>query len=816
MQNPLIPMVAMTGAPQKDEVFTFVKNMKEKCGFTQLMLYPRTGCEVEYLSEEWFALCSYYLESAAANDMKLWLYDEFNWPAGQAGGRVTAHEAYRLKNLLVKNDGKHVQFDVVLTDYPDILNEEAMNLFLSLTHKEYQKRFGRYFGNTIVGMYTDEPSFGYGTGKERLPYYDGLQEDYRNAYGTDLLSDLESCVTGEKTAETVPVYARLYDLCGKRMHRCFSEKIGTWCETNGLMLTGHLMDDETPAGNTLHTGNALLNLSAFGKPGIDEIGTCIAYGTTTLEWLLPLADAFSVQSRHGAMAELFAFGPYDMSHVKEVQMLALTALHGINTWFLAVGHFDMRGNMAKKRYFRNYTDACPDCEAYKELAHRAEQFALLAAKERACPIRILYDRDRIAEAVGTERLSAENRVYMDLCRALHETQTDFRLVYADDREGKLVFLPEEDGSVRELRTGKCFVNAKDAAKAAQDITPELVRATDQNGNVLADVFMRHFADGSYCLIDVANQSADRYVYVGGAKIFLSACGVYDSSQPPLDVLCQAAVSQSRITLPKTNVFRFLLPSGLKEKTFVCEQDMTVVFALREIHTDRFFMTDGNVRAAKRGELVRGTANGKGRLYLDGKLLSAEQADTFLPWAFGKFYHCTAPVYLAAGTHRVRMENVLDDVKFLPLLLAYGDFAVDYEYTALKAQEAPKPGDAVGFFGEASYTATVTVPCVSQGFALYFGTRCALYKRLFIDGERMGDGGLGNLGLWRIPEKYHGKTVDVTICYVSTLAPLFGDTAMYVRDNTVDAGFWADIARPYRTFALGADMKFYTAKQEDDR
>ena len=602
--------------------------------------------------------------------MKLWLYDEFNWPAGQAGGRVTAHEAYRLKNLLVKNDGKHVQFDVVLTDYPDILNEEAMNLFLSLTHKEYQKRFGRYFGNTIVGMYTDEPSFGYGTGKERLPYYDGLQEDYRNAYGTDLFSDLESCVTGEKTA-----------------------------------------------GNTLHTGNALLNLSAFGKPGIDEIGTCIAYGTTTLEWLLPLADAFSVQSRHGAMAELFAFGPYDMSHVKEVHMLALTALHGINTWFLAVGHFDMRGNMAKKRYFRNYTDACPDCEAYKELAHRAEQFTLLAAKERACPIRILYDRDRIAEAVGTERLSAENRVYMDLCRALHETQTDFRLVYADDREGKLVFLPEEDGSVRELRTGKCFADAKDAAKAAQDITPELVRATDQNGNVLADVFMRHFADGSYCLIDVANQSADRYVYVGDAKIFLPACGVYDSSQPPLDVLCQAAVSQSRITLPKTNVFRFLLPSGLKEKTFVCEQAMTVVFALREIHTDRFFTTDGNVRAAKRGELVRGTADGKGRLYLDGKLLSAEQADTFLPWAFGKFYHCTVPVYLAAGTHRVRMENVLDDVKFLPLLLAYGDLAVDYEHTALKAQETPKPGDAVGFFGEASYTATVTVPCVSQGFAL---------------------------------------------------------------------------------------------------
>lgn len=172
MQNPLIPMVAMTGAPSRQKVFDFVKNMKEKCGFEQLMLYPRSGCEVVYLSEAWFELCSYYIESAASCGMKIWLYDEFNWPAGQAGGRVTAHDEYRLKNLLVKTDGKTVNFEVVLTDYPDILNEDAMNLFVSLTHEEYKKRFGRYFGSTIVGMYTDEPSFGYGTGKERLPYYE--------------------------------------------------------------------------------------------------------------------------------------------------------------------------------------------------------------------------------------------------------------------------------------------------------------------------------------------------------------------------------------------------------------------------------------------------------------------------------------------------------------------------------------------------------------------------------------------------------------------------------------------------------------------
>lgn len=88
----------------------------------------------------------------------------------------------------------------------------------------------------------------------------------------------------------------------------------------------------------------------------------------------------------------------------------------------------MRGNLTKKRYFRNYTHANPDHDAYQELAEKAKQFAVLARKKRVSPVGILYDRDRIAESVPAERLQAENRAYMTLTRALHETQTDFKIV----------------------------------------------------------------------------------------------------------------------------------------------------------------------------------------------------------------------------------------------------------------------------------------------------------------------------------------------------------------------------------------------------
>ncbi len=809
MQNPLIPMVAMTGAPSKKEVFDFIKNMKEKCGFEQLMLYPRSGCEVVYLSKAWFELCSYYIEGASVCGMKIWLYDEFNWPAGQAGWRVTVHNEYRLKNLLVKTDGKTVNFEVILTDYPDILNEDAMNLFVSLTHEEYKKHFGSYFGSTVVGMYTDEPSFGYGTGKDRLPYYEDVENDYRKAFGTEFFKDIEQSVTGESANSDKSVYARLYQLCAQKMYHCFSEKIGSWCKENGLLLTGHLMDDETPSGNTLHSGDAFLNLSAFGKPGIDEIGTCTMNGTNTLDWLLPFADAFSANSTHGAMAELFAFGPYDMSHTKEVQMLALTALHGIDTWFLAVGHFDMRGNLTKKRYFRNYTHANPDHDAYWELAEKAKQFAVLARKKRVSYVGILYDRDRIAESIPTERLQAENRAYMMLTRALHKTQTDFKIVQPGEVWDKeILFLPEKDGTVRNIRTGELFADAKSAASYAARKTPDLVRALTEDGNVANDVFLRHFADGSYCLVDVAQKSVNRILYVDGKKVFLPACGVYDSEEMPLEFLCKASVEHEKVIQPGKNVFRFLFPSGLHEKEFFCEEDTDVVFTVRDIHAEHFFTTDGNARAEKRGELVRGNAVGQPHLYLDGTELDTFAKDELLPDGFSEFYHQTPILHLCAGKHTVCVENALYDVKFLPLLLVFGAFEVDYEHSSLLKVKTPYSGESIGFWGECQYTATIHIPEIPADKELYFSVGCPLYKKLYINGTKMGEGGLCDLGLWRIPPECAGQMVEITVLYESTLAPLFGDTAIFVRDNTVDSGFWADIARPYPTYPIGVGLDFY--------
>ena len=88
MHGPLIPMVAITGDPTKEEIFSYLEALRQN-GMDQVLLYPRSGCEVPYLTEAWFATIGEFLEAAQQLEMAVWLYDDFNWPSGHAAGKVT-------------------------------------------------------------------------------------------------------------------------------------------------------------------------------------------------------------------------------------------------------------------------------------------------------------------------------------------------------------------------------------------------------------------------------------------------------------------------------------------------------------------------------------------------------------------------------------------------------------------------------------------------------------------------------------------------------------------------------------------------------
>lgn len=75
--------------------------LMHKQGIGGFVIHPRVGLTVEYLSEKWFRCCKAVIDDAARRGMKVWIYDEENWPSGYAGGRVVRRDAsFRGQNLV--------------------------------------------------------------------------------------------------------------------------------------------------------------------------------------------------------------------------------------------------------------------------------------------------------------------------------------------------------------------------------------------------------------------------------------------------------------------------------------------------------------------------------------------------------------------------------------------------------------------------------------------------------------------------------------------------------------------------------------------
>ena len=76
----------------EDAVFSAMKKMKD-FGFGGIVMFnkPPTGFDqTQYLSEFWFEVTGHFIHAAKKLDLQLWINDGFNFPPGDAAGRIEA------------------------------------------------------------------------------------------------------------------------------------------------------------------------------------------------------------------------------------------------------------------------------------------------------------------------------------------------------------------------------------------------------------------------------------------------------------------------------------------------------------------------------------------------------------------------------------------------------------------------------------------------------------------------------------------------------------------------------------------------------
>ena len=163
--------------------------------------------------------------------------------------------------------------------YCDTLQKSVIDSFIQITHEAYKKHFSDDFGGAIPAIFTDEPNFrtkkalDFASDKHGIiiPYTTDFDETFKAAYGVSIEDNLPVLVW--EPASGIPSQIRYWyhDHVSERFAEAFADNVGKWCEENGILFTGHLLNEPTLESQTICVGDAMRSYRGFTLPGIDML-----------------------------------------------------------------------------------------------------------------------------------------------------------------------------------------------------------------------------------------------------------------------------------------------------------------------------------------------------------------------------------------------------------------------------------------------------------------------------------------------------------------------------------------------------------------
>lgn len=250
-------------------------------GFT---IHPRVGLprSLGWMSEKLLSFYDFAIEEAFRRNMKVVLYDEGMYPSGSSSGQVVkANPDFQVRCLDFKvfpssskiqlppdhnliatktldNGDVFVTFDRKADGYirglhfleegsdaedepmaADILNPRSVQKFIELVYQAFAKRYHKYLGSTIVGIFTDEPSMlGKSREKRIMPGTKGILPEINRILGYDFAPFLP-CLWNDGLPEAKKKKAEYLEACEMRLLETYYAPISKFCQDNRLQLMGH-------------------------------------------------------------------------------------------------------------------------------------------------------------------------------------------------------------------------------------------------------------------------------------------------------------------------------------------------------------------------------------------------------------------------------------------------------------------------------------------------------------------------------------------------------------------------------------------------
>lgn len=387
----VVPFWMWNDKLEKEKLSQQLQEIKEK-GMNQVIIHPRFGLETPYLSDEWFEMVGFVVEEAGKADMKLWIYDELNWPSGYAGGETLRNSPKLCAKHLVQSADSYEVRDTswkpAYSDdrYIDVLNPEATDSFIDLVYDEYWKRFRKHFGTTILGFFTDEPGM-YNNFADSdpgsIPWTEKLPAFFERMNGYPLEQVMNSIfeTQGQKSIEARVDYWNTISLL---YQESYFKRLQKWCHKKGVAFTGHVLVEEDMVNTAKTQGNFFTTMEHLDFAGYDLLGRL---EPKTLIAAKLASSASKAHDLYGVTAETFGIFGWDITEEEMKRVVKWQAEQGLDVLIPHALYYSLRGE--------RYSDCPPSFMAEKFWAKfdefvEASKEALTSKENELAEVAIYY------------------------------------------------------------------------------------------------------------------------------------------------------------------------------------------------------------------------------------------------------------------------------------------------------------------------------------------------------------------------------------------------------------------------------------------
>ncbi len=396
----------------REEIQRQLEDFKAR-GIGGAFIHPRPGLITPYLTDEWFSLCAFAVETGKSLGLKIWLYDENSYPSGFAGGHVPAQmpDAVRSGLRMSRVQGPLVEFEepplVVLRKtltgfedvtgkvkpggndksiyyvfevvrarpspwyggfaYVDLMRKDVTEKFLDLTLNGYKRVIGKEFGLTVPGVFQDEAEIAPAGGREAVSYTPALFQAFQAKWTYDLRPHLVSLF--EEAGEWRRVRHNYYSVLLDLFIENWAKPYYAYATDNNLIFTGHYWEHEWPSPRVSPDN---LAMAAYAHmPGIDMLmnewgdGPHAQFGNARA--VREVRSAANQLGRQRTLSETYGASGWDLTFFDQKRIADWQYALGVNFLNQHLSYATIKG--ARKRdHPPSFSDHQPWWGSYNTLA----------------------------------------------------------------------------------------------------------------------------------------------------------------------------------------------------------------------------------------------------------------------------------------------------------------------------------------------------------------------------------------------------------------------------------------------------------------